>query len=813
MVKNFFLLAIRNLLKRKLYSFINIFGLAIGVAVCLVILKYVDFETSYDTFHKNAAQIHRAKITYYQNGELRGTSVVSPFAEGPSLLADVPEVKRYVRTHPMYGGAVVSYKRSAGEPSTFHEDENAIQFADSTFLDMFTYTALEGDLSTAMDRPNSVVITKKTAARYFGKNEDPLGKIMKVSGGWADGDYEVTAVIDNVPQNSHFTFDFLFPIHNLLQGGQYLRDDGWGWNNFITYVEFYPNANVKAVEEKMPAFMEKYRGKDLAESNGKGILTFQPILDIHLTPGLGLDPSPTVSTSTIYFFVIISIFILSIAWINYINLSTARAMERAREVGIKKAIGAYKSQLISQFIFESVLVNFMGVVIAAVIAIGLLPVLSEIVGKDLSFDFSDPRFWGILSGLFLAGSFISGAYPAFVLSSFNIVAVLKGKSEKAAGGFPLRKALVVFQFASSLILIAGTFAIYRQVMFMRNQDKGLTMEQMLIVNGPSVVEQQTAKERLITLKNELQKIPGVMKVTTSGAIPGGGYNWGTDMRRDGSQQDEGKTGNVVWIDPDFVDTYGITVLSGRSFNPAITSDMESVLVNEAALTAFGLGDAEHALQERIILGGDTTAILGVLKNYHWNSLKTEHTPWLFKADTISRRSYSILLSGDNMNETIAKIEKQYKDIFPGNPFDYYFLDDFFNAQYKAEQQFASIFSLFAILAIVIACLGLWGLASFTTTQKLKEIGIRKVMGASVASIMSLLSWQFFKLILIASVIAIPLTWYGIDTWLGNFAFRVGLQWDLFVVPVVILAILALGTVSLQIFKGANVNPAKILRSE
>jgi putative ABC transport system permease protein len=304
-----------------------------------------------------------------------------------------------------------------------------------------------------------------------------------------------------------------------------------------------------------------------------------------------------------------------------------------------------------------------------------------------------------------------------------------------------------------------------------------------------------------------------MKVTTSGAIPGGGYNWGTDMRRDGSQQDEGKTGNVVWIDPDFVDTYGITVLSGRSFNPAITSDMESVLVNEAALTAFGLGDAEHALQERIILGGDTTAILGVLKNYHWNSLKTEHTPWLFKADTISRRSYSILLSGDNMTETIAKIEKQYKDIFPGNPFDYYFLDDFFNAQYKAEQQFASIFSLFAILAIVIACLGLWGLASFTTTQKLKEIGIRKVMGASVASIMSLLSWQFFKLILIASVIAIPLTWYGIDTWLGNFAFRVGLQWDLFVVPVVILAILALGTVSLQIFKGANVNPAKILRSE
>lgn len=811
MFKNYLTLAIRNLLKRKVYSFINIFGLALGVAVCLVILQYVDFELSYDSYHDKSDRIYRTITSHYRAGEFRGTGVLSGYAQGPALLADVPEVKTYVRTHPMYGGSVISYKRETGDPSTFFEEK--IQLVDSTFLDVFTYEAIQGNLSTALDNPNSIVLTQKMVEKYFRRDEDPLGKIMKISGGWSDGEYEVTAVIKDAPQNSHFTFDILLPTHNLLEGDQYQRDDGWGWNNFITYVELHEQADVKKAEEKLPAFIDKYQGKELESSNSKNVLAFQPIRNIHLNPGLNHESNATISMNTIYFFIIISVFILAIAWVNYINLSTARAIERAREVGIKKSIGAQRTQLMMQFVFESVLVNFFGVVLAVLIALLLLPTLGEIVGKDFFFNFADLRFWLILTGLFLVGSFISGAYPAFILSSFNITEVIKGKVEKVGGGLSLRKVLVVFQFASSLILIAGTFAIYRQVMYMRNQEKGLTMEQMLIVNGPSVLEWKGARQRLISLKNELKEIPGVKSVTTSGAIPGGGYNWGTGMRKDGTAEEESKSGSVVWVDPDFVPTYGITVLAGRAFNPAIVSDMESVLVNEAALTAFGLGSPEEALEERIILGGDTVAILGVLKNYHWNSLKTEHTPWLLKADSISRRSFSLLLSGNNMNETIKQVEAKYKEAFPGNPFDFYFLDDFFNKQYKDDQQFASIFSLFAILAIAIACLGLWGLASFTTSQKLKEIGIRKVLGASVSSIMSLLSWQFFKLVLIASVLAVPLTWYGIDTWLDNFAFRIGIQWDMFVVPVLVLSVLAIGTVSLQIYHGANINPAKTLRSE
>jgi putative ABC transport system permease protein len=812
MIRNFFTLAIRNLLKRKVYSFINIFGLAIGVAVCLVILRYVDFELSYDSFHNKGAHIFRTITTNYRNGELRGTGVLSGYAQGPALLADMPEVKTFVRTHPMYGGAVFTYKREYGDPSSFREENNTL-WVDSTFFNVFTFKAAQGDLKTALNKPNSIVLTKKAVTRYFKTDEDPLGKTIDVAGGWFDGGYEVTAVIEKVPENSHFNFEFILPVHNLLKGEQYTEDDGWGWNNFITYVELNPQSDPKKVEVKLPAFVDKYQGKDLAESNSKNVVSLQPILSIHTNPGLNHESSPTISSTTIYFFVIISIFILAIAWVNYINLSTARAMERAREVGIKKAVGAYRSQLISQFVFESLLVNLLGVVLAVIIAMGLLPLLEDIVNKNFSFDFTDWRFWSILVILFLTGSLISGAYPAFVLSSFNTTEVLKGKSEKIVRGFSLRKALVVFQFASSLILIAGTFAIYRQLMYMRDQPKGLTMDQMLIINGPSVLDRSIRVERLTSMKNELKKIPGVLSVATSAAIPGGGYNWGTGIRRDGTEREESKSGSIVWVDPDFIETYGITVLTGRSFNPEIKSDMESVLVNEAALTAFGLGDPENALNQRLIFGGDTVAILGVLKNYHWTSLKSDHTPFLLKADTISDQNYSMHLSGNNINEIIKKVEAKYEEIFPGNPFDFYFLDDFFNNQYKADQQFGKIFSLFALLAIVIACLGLWGLASFTTAQKLKEIGIRKVLGASVRSIMSLLSWQFLKLVLIASIIALPLAWYGVNTWLDNFAFRIGLQWDLLVVPLMILIILALGTVSLQILRGASINPAKTLRTE
>ena len=809
MLKSYLTYAIRGLFKRKLYSFINIFGLATGVAVCLVILKYVDFELNYDSFQENRDRLFRITSTAYRNGELRGKDMLTGYALGPLMKDQIPEVKTSIRTHPMYGGCILSYQPKSGDPVALFEEN--LQFVDSTFLHAFTYNAIQGDLKTALNNPTSIVITQSAAKKYFG-DQDPMGKELSLVG-WISGDLEVTAVIEDVPQNSHFQFDFLIPIHNLLRSGQYTRDDGWGWNNFVTYVELNPQADITATNEKLNDLFMKYRAEDLARSNSKVDLSIQPIEEIHLTPGFVNEMSATANVNTIYFFILISIFILAIAWVNYINLSTARAMERAREVGIKKAVGAFKSQLISQFMLESVVVNFVGVGLAVLLTVLLLPILSGIVGKHLTLDFSDYRVWVVLLGLFLAGALVSGGYPAFVLSSFRTTDILKGRPDKMSGGFSLRKALVVFQFASSLILIAGTFTIYRQIMHMRNLDKGLTIDQMLILDGPGIFDQGTGRQKLITLKNELKKISNVTEVATSAAIPGGGYNWGTGVRRDGTQREESKTAHIVWVDPDFVSTYGMTVLSGRNFNPEIKSDMESVLVNEAALSAFGLGTPEQALEERILLGSDTTRILGVLRNYNWNSLKEEVSPFILKADTISQRNITLHINGQNISETVKQVEAKYLEIFPGNPFNYYFLDDFFDKQYKDEQQFASIFSMFSILAIIIACLGLWGLASFNTAQRLKEISIRKVLGASVTSLVSLLSWQFFKLVLLACLVALPLTWFGMDKWLSGFAFRVGLEWDLFVIPVVALSILALGTVSFHIIRGTMVNPASTLRSE
>ena len=555
----------------------------------------------------------------------------------------------------------------------------------------------------------------------------------------------------------------------------------------------------------------------MAESNSKLSLALQPVRNIHLRPGLDNESSATTSVNTIYFFIMISIFILAIAWVNYINLATARAMERAREVGVKKSIGAYKSQLVSQFFFESVIVNLLGVTLAVLLATALLPLLSNIVDKNLSFDFTDVRLWTILVGLFIIGSFVSGAYPAFVLSSFNPTTVLKGSVEKIGGGLSLRKALVVFQFACSLLLIAGTFAVYRQIMFLRTQDKGLNMDQMLVVAGPALLDGNDPKEhdeRVITFMNELEKVSSIKQVASSNSIPGGGYNWGTGIRKFGLDDSQSRMGSIVWVDPKFIDTYELQFATGRKWNVDAASDMDAVLINETAVTTFGLGDAEKALNEKLILGGgDTVSILVVLKNYNWNSLKTAHVPFLLAPTKAARRHFSIRLTGGNIQSSIEQVEKQYKASFPGNPFDYFFLDDFFDKQYKADQQFGKIFSLFAILAIIIACLGLWGLASFTTTQKLKEISIRKVMGASLGNIFTLLTGQFIKLVLIACVIALPLAWYAIDSWLNEFAFRIGVAWDLLLVPVVVLIIICLSTVSFQILRGANANPARILRSE
>lgn len=807
MLHSFLKTAVRHLLRRKAHAFTSVFGLAIALAACLVIWQYVQFELSYDNFHRNGDLIYRTLFSDYVNGEKVASSPRFGYGLGPALLQDLPEVNKYVRTHGMGGDqAVVTYWDDRDKSVQFREE--SILFVDSTFLEVFSFGTIDGNPSTALDDPSSIVLTESTVRRYFGNGVNPLGKTLTVhTSYWMKGDFVVSAVVQDVPPNSHLHFDFLIPIHDLLQVAGY-REPGaqWDWVNFITYVEMHPGTDIQNVNLKTDALLTKYTGPN---EPGTFIFTFEPLQRIHLSE------REAGSFSSIYFFILISIMVLVIAWINYINLTTARAAERVREIGVKKVLGVSKRQLAIQFIIESCLINFISLFAAVALAIMLFPVVEAITGRQLSFDFMSFRIWTVLASLFLIGSLASGLYPAFVLSSFRITNIMKGNVVLRRGVSPFRKGLVVFQFMTSLFLITGTLTIYRQIEFMRDGEEGLHMDQMLVVNGPRIVEEQDWEQRLLAFKNELLGYAITKDVATSGSVPGSGFNLVTGITRPGVKTREHQipTGYIVGVDFDFPSIYNLEMISGRSWDPALQSDYHSVLINEEALKTFGLGNADHALTEMLIVSGeDTVAIAGVFKNVHWSSLQTPYVPMVLLPHKVDDKYFSIRMDG-NFKEAIAITEDLYKKHFPGNPFDYFFLDDFFDRQYKSDQEFGTVINMFTLLAVVIAGLGLSGLASLITAQKFKEISIRKVLGASIRNIVQLLTWQHVKLMLIASVLALPFSVYFMSQWLENFAFRISLSLDLFVLPAVILFLIAIGAVSFQTIRGALLNPVNNLRTE
>ncbi|HTH57108.1 MAG TPA: FtsX-like permease family protein [Cyclobacteriaceae bacterium] len=787
------------MLRRKAYAIINIFGLAIGLSVCLVIWKYLDFETSFEKFNIKADRLYRIVSSLYTDGakEQWGGNDL-----GPSLQAQLPEIKHFARTHG--NNALVSNPAATGSRKSFREKNMII--ADPVFLEMFSFKVLKGNAVKPLQDPYSIVLTSSIAKKYFGK-EDPIGKKLNLAEGNIPGEYIVTAVIEDVPANTHFKFDFILPIHHLLQINFFKNGNNNRWDNFFTYVERYERSDIRSLESKIPAFIKTYRGNDKA-INAAASLEFQPLLDIHYSPDLN---RPGSQLNTVYFFELIAVFILAIAWINYINLSTARATERAREVGIKKAIGVSRKQLIVQFILESFLINLLGVALAIVLAVILLPTINEIISGNLVLDFAEPQLWIVATALFFMGSLASGAYPAFIMSSFKTTEMIKGKFARR-GNFSLRNGLVVFQFAASLLLLVGTFVVYRQVKFMQAEGTGLDTHQMLIVKGPEVVARQGLEKKISAFKNNLLQQSFVSNVSASFSVPGTGAYWSMRMQRLGASPEEGQVGEITWVDVDFIKTYSIRMIAGKSWTPGVKSEEKFVIVNEEAVKVFGLGTNEGALHQRILFNHDTLGVLGVIKNHHWNSVKKPYSPLLLGVEDIPSQTISIRLNG-NIHEAIQQIEHEYRRFFPSDQFSYYFLDDFFNAQYKSEEQFTKLFSLFSIFAILIACLGLWGLASFTTIHRLKEISIRKVLGASVRSICFLLSKQFLKPLMIGCVVAVPVGWYASNLWLTDFPYRMELTADLFALPIALLIAIALATVSIQTIKASLTDPVKNIKSE
>ncbi|MDQ3277713.1 MAG: FtsX-like permease family protein, partial [Bacteroidota bacterium] len=583
-----------------------------------------------------------------------------------------------------------------------------------------------------------------------------------------------------------------------------------------TYVLLKRGADPAKAEVKIAKAVQRRVGQEYKERNESVEYKLQPLRDIHLFSNYMMEAEVNGDGRAVKFLFIISIFIILIAWINYINLSTARSIDRAKEVGVRKVLGSQREQLIRQFLFESFVVNLFAVILAFVLVLLSLPLFNSITGKNVTFSLlADSSFWLTLVLIFSGGTLLSGLYPAFVLSSFRPIEVLKGKLARTSHGAWLRQSLVIAQFAASVALMVGTYCIYKQLSFMKNQDLGINIAQTLVVRGPSVSD-STYKEKLTAFKTELLRKSGIAKIAASTDVPGHKVDWNAGgIRLAGSDINQSNQYRIFGIDYDFVDAFGLRVIKGRNFSREFGADSAAVLFNEAAVKQLGFDKPEDALNKRIDFWGETFTIVGVVSNHHQESLRENFDTYIYRLIPESDNYYSFKIQADAglTSGIIASIEQKWNQFFPGNPFDYFFLDDHFAAQYKADEQFGRTFALFAILAIIVACLGLYGLASFVTTQRTKEIGIRKISGASIPSLLLLLTKDFLKPIFLSFAIAIPITYYLLQQWLQNYAFKTSITPWLFVLPALLILIVAVVTVSMQTFKTASANPVKNLRTE
>ncbi len=804
MIKNYLLTTLRNISRRKGFSILNVLGLSIGLAASLLILQYVKDELSYDSFHANADQLYRVQYDRYREGELVFKSATSFPKMAPTLKADYPEIENSCRLYLQYGGGVIRYNDVSIK-------EDNLFLADQSFLEMFSYPVIKGDRNTALKEPNTAVVEEATARKYFG-NEDPIGKRIRFS---SNQEYEITGVIQS-PENSHLKFSFLFSYKTypgLEAGAEHNQwEEAWGWYDFYNYIQLKPGADPKALEAKFPGYIKKY-GRE--GDDKKIVFTLQPLKDIHLYSDLIQEARVNGNGKSVYFLAIIAFFILIIAWVNYINLATARAVERAKEVGVRKAIGAARTQLMGQFVSEAFVVNLIAVAIALALLNLAIPIFNNLSGKELTLSiFSDRYFWYAVGLLFLLGSALSGLYPAFVLSAYQPSRVLKGSMKGTREGMLLRKGLVITQFVASVSLIAGTIIVYQQLKFMQNRNLGIDINQTLVINAPGVVQNDSLYASTYnSFKTEMLHHPAVKNIAGSSEIPGNLVYWTNGAKRIGLDQDQASMQMYrIGVDHDFFDTFGNEILAGRGFSREF-NDARNVVLNRKAVSDFGFKTLDEAVGSKVSIGGDTLSIVGVIENYHQEGLKVDFRPMAFSFFDAPQSYFSVKVKPENLEQTLAYAKEKYSTLFPGNPFDYFFLDSFFNRQYKGDQQFGKIFGLFSLLAIFVASLGLFGLASFTASQRTKEIGIRKVLGSSVPNIFLLLSKDFLKLVIIANVIAIPLVWLLMDKWLGTFAFRIEIGIWIFAVATVITTFIALATVSYQSITAALANPVKSLRYE
>jgi putative ABC transport system permease protein len=809
MFRNYLKTAFRNLTKYKFISFINLFGLTVGLTCCLLITLYVLNELSYDRYNKNARNIYRVTRSF-NNSEgvvsLNLSTVSPPF--GYYLPTDFPEIKKMTRLV-NFGKTPTKYKEKI-----FNEER--IFFGDENLFDVFTVNVLKGNPKTALYDPYSAMLTEEMASKYFG-NDDPLDKTIRINNQF---DAKVTGIYKAFPSNAHLHPEMLVSFNTFrdsaIYGVENLRRN-WGNNSFFTYLLMPDNFSPENMIARFPAFIDKrmtgeeYEGQQPSKFTKLGL---QKLTDIHLHAHSDYEAEPNGDITRVYIFSAVALFILLIACINYMNLSTARSALRAREIGIRKVAGASRKALILQFLGESVLICFASILLAGVLTFFALPWLNKVSGQEL--DFRTLTQPGIITALllipFIVG-IVSGLYPALFMSSFQPVKTLKGLFKIDTGGISFRKALVVAQFSIGIVLIITTLIVFKQLQFIQKKSLGFDKERVLTLPYYALMNKQYESFRSELLQNSAFK-----SMTRSSRIPTGRLldNMGASILSGDSLRPVVADIKFVSSDYDFISTFGIPMIAGRYFSREYGTDTASFVINESSVKALGLKNAGEAIGKDFKYGNQRGRIIGVVNDFHFESMHQAIVPMIFLMFPPSRPYYnnlSIKITGGNISSSLAHLEKTWKRFYPETPVEYTFLDDNFDKLYESEQRQATLVTGFACIAIFIACLGLFGLSAFAISQRIKEIGIRKVLGANVNTIVALLSKDFLKLVGIAAILAFPVAWYFMNNWLQDFAYRISMPWWVFIVSGTAAALIALLTISIQAIRAAVANPVKSLRTE
>ena len=793
MLKNYFKIAFRNLWRHRVFSLINILGLTVGMTACFLIFLYVRFELSYDKFHSKGDRIYRIICDIKTPTETMKPGGPS-WAVGPHLMGGFPQVEAAVRT--------TDDELLVRKGNVKFQEKKSL-WADSSFFQVFDFKLIKGNPHTALNDPLNVVFSESAVKKYFG-NTDPIGQTILLTG---DGfTAKVTGVMKDIPENSMIQADMLVSMNTLTRKLNPNLDNQWGNYGNRTYVLLKPGANAAAFEKQIPAFLEKMNGTEMKQLNMYPTLMLEKFPEAYLHSTR--NDSNSGSIKNVYIFSIVAIFILLIACFNFVNLTTARSAERAKEVGIRKVVGAGRRQLTAQFIGESVMICIIAFILTLGAAALLLPSFNLLAGKTLSKGIFDN--WQFIGILFLASigiGLLAGIYPALVLSSFKPVTVLKGRFATGTKGILLRKGLVISQFTISIALIISTIIVYLQMNFMRSQDLGFSKDQMMVINSNG----DPARDAFM---HAVEGLPNVKSVSMSSSVPGGGNMGAYSKIQNAKGEMQIANLDLYFVDFDYLKQFNIKMAAGRMFSRQFMTDTtQAMILNESAVKSFHYKSAQDAVGRDFNQWGRQGKIIGVIKDFHFKSLQEEIKPLSMRIEPNGCSLVSIKVSGNNLPFTISAIENKWNALIPARPFSYFFLDEFFDEQYKSEQRFGKLFLNFAILAIIISCLGLLGLASYSTMQRTREIGIRKVLGATIPNIVNLLSRDFLTLVGIAIIIASPIAWFAMHKWLQDFAYRIPISWWIFAVAAVAATIIAILTVSFQAIKAAVANPVKSLRTE